>query len=31
MIFVKETRPSIVEKHPQLGAKEIMKSVAELW
>lgn len=31
MIFVKETRPSIVEKYPQLGALDIMKKVGELW
>jgi hypothetical protein len=31
MIFVKETRPSIVEKHPELGALDIMKKVGELW
>jgi hypothetical protein len=31
MIFVKETRPSIVKKHPELGALDIMKKVGELW
>jgi hypothetical protein len=31
MIFVKETRPTIVEAHPQLGALEIMKKVGEMW
>ena len=31
MIFVKETRPSIVIKHPELGALDIMKKVGELW
>jgi hypothetical protein len=31
MIFVKETRPSIVEKHPDLGALDIMKKVGEMW
>jgi hypothetical protein len=27
MIFVKETRPSIVEQYPELGALDIMKKV----
>lgn len=31
MIFVKETRPSIVEQNPQLGALDIMKKVGKLW
>lgn len=31
MIFVKETRPSIVEQHPELGALDIMKKVGQLW
>lgn len=31
MIFVKETRPSIVKQNPNLGALEIMKKVGELW
>jgi hypothetical protein len=31
MIFVKETRPSIVERYPELGALDIMKKVGELW
>ena len=31
MIFVKETRPSIVLKYPELGALDIMKKVGELW
>jgi hypothetical protein len=31
MIFVKETRPSIVEEHPYLGALDIMKKVGERW
>jgi hypothetical protein len=31
MIFVKETRPSIVLKYPELGALDIMKRVGELW
>lgn len=31
MIFVKETRPNIVNQYPQLGALEIMKKVGELW
>jgi len=31
MVFVKETRPSIVEKHPDLGALDIMKKVGEMW
>jgi hypothetical protein len=31
MIFVKETRPSIVEQYPHLGALDIMKKVGERW
>jgi len=31
MIFVKETRPSIVEQYPKLGALDIMKKVGEQW
>ena len=31
MIFVKETRPTIVNQHPELGALDIMKKVGELW
>lgn len=31
MIFVKETRPSIVIQYPQLGALDIMKKVGERW
>lgn len=31
MIFVKETRPSIVAEHPELGALDIMKKVGQLW
>ena len=31
MIFVRETRPAIVEKHMELGALDIMKKVGELW
>jgi hypothetical protein len=31
MIFVKETRPTIVIEYPELGALDIMKKVGELW
>ena len=31
MIFVKETRPSIVIEFPHLGALDIMKRVGERW
>jgi hypothetical protein len=31
MIFVKETRPKIVEQYSELGALDIMKKVGELW
>lgn len=31
MIFVKETRPSIVLEYPSLGALDIMKKVGQLW
>lgn len=31
MIFVKETRPRIVEENPGLGALEVMKKVGEVW
>ena len=31
MIFVKETRPTIVNKNPELGALDIMKKVGEQW
>jgi hypothetical protein len=31
MIFVKETRPSIVIDNPELGALDIMKKVGQLW
>jgi|DEB0MinimDraft_12_1074336.scaffolds.fasta_scaffold12448_4 hypothetical protein len=31
MIFVKETRPTIVNQNPELGALDIMKKVGELW
>lgn len=31
MIFVKETRPIIVQQNQQLGALEIMKKVGERW
>ncbi len=29
MIYVKETRPSIVAQYPELGALDIMKRVGE--
>ena len=31
MIFVKETRPRIVEDNPDLGALDIMKKVGQYW
>ena len=31
MIFVKETRPKIVLKYPELGALDIMKKVGKQW
>jgi len=31
MIFVKETRPTIVERNPDLGALDIMKKVGQYW
>lgn len=31
MIFVKETRPLIVEKHPEMGALQVMKEVGMKW
>jgi hypothetical protein len=31
MIFVKETRPSIVAANPAMGALDIMKRVGEMW
>jgi hypothetical protein len=31
MIFVKETRPIIVNDNPGLGALEVMKRVGEVW
>ena len=31
MIFVKETRPTIVNQFPELGALDIMKKVGEMW
>jgi len=31
MIFVKETRPKIVTKYPDMGALDIMKEVGKKW
>jgi hypothetical protein len=31
MIFVKETRPLIVEAHPEMGALQVMQEVGKKW
>lgn len=31
MIFVKETRPQIVETHPEMGALQVMQEVGKKW
>ena len=31
MIFVKETRPTIVDSNPQMGALDVMKEVGISW
>lgn len=31
MIFVKETRPLIVDAHPEMGALQVMQEVGKKW
>ena len=31
MIFVKETRPQIVDTHPEMGALQVMQEVGKKW